>query len=93
MATVSKVNGTEVADMNAVGRTMQVVSLSKSGLTAAEATSCVAFIQQTGLVSAIDLQLASNVAYALCEGATVSAGSNFGGVTGVTSAVVATFSN
>jgi len=92
MATVSKVNGTTVADMNAVGRTMQVVTLTKTGITAAEATSCVAFIQQTGLVSAIDLQ--TNVAYVLCEGATVeSDSSDFGGVTGVAGAVVATFSN
>lgn len=92
MATVSKINGVEVADMNAVGRTMQVVSLSKTGITAAEATDCVAFIAQTGLVSAIDLQ--ANVAYVLCEGAEVQAdASDFGGVTGVAGAIVATFSN
>ena len=92
MATLTKVNGTVVADNNAVGRTMQVVSLSKTGITAAEVTSAVAFIQQTGLVSAIDLQ--TNVAYVLCEGATVEAdSSDFGGVTGVAGAIVATFSN
>ena len=38
MADVTKVNGIVVADMNAVGRSMQVVKLAKIGLTADEAT-------------------------------------------------------
>lgn len=92
MATVTKVNGTVVADNNAVGRTMQVVKLAKSGLTAAEVTTCVAAIAATGLVSAIDLQ--TDAAFLLCEGAVVEADStNAFGVTGVVATIEATFAN
>ena len=92
MATVTKVNGTVVADNNAVGRTMQVVKLAKEGLTAAEVTTCVAAIAATGLVSAIDLQ--TGAAFLLVEGTTVEADStNAFGVTGVVATIEATFAN
>jgi phage tail tape-measure protein len=92
MADVTKVNGTVVADNNAIGRTMQVVKLAKSGLTAAEVTSCVAAIQATGTVSAIDLQ--TGAAFLLVEGTTVAADSSDAfGVTGVVATIEATFAN
>lgn len=92
MADVTKVNGTTVADMNAVGRSMQVVKLAKTGLTAAEVTTCVAAIQLTGTVSAIDLQ--TNAAFLLCEGAVVAADSTDAfGVTDVIATIEATFAN
>ncbi len=92
MASVTKINGTVVADNNAVGRTMQVVKLAKSGLTAAEVTSCVAAIAATGLVSAIDLQ--TDAAFLLVEGTTVAADSSDAfGVTGVAATIEATFAN
>lgn len=90
MATFNRVNGAAY-DFQATGRELQLVSLSKSSISQAEVNSVVQYIQLTCTVVALDKQ--TNVAYALVEGPAVDIGANVGGVTGVTSALVATFAN
>ena len=77
---------------------LALTSLSKTNLTQAELDSAIAFIQLTATIVGIGDDTtggfnagASDVVHVLSEGVAPAAGSNFGGVTGVTAAVVAYF--
>lgn len=96
---VTKVHG-KTQSFGAVGRQIALTSFSKTNLTQAEVDAVVAAIQQTASVTAIAgdqtsgepfVAGTSDAVYILTEGPAPAAGSNFGGVTGVTAAVVAYF--
>lgn len=96
MADLTKVHG--AGDVFFAGKEVALTSLSKSNLTQAELDSCIAFIQLTATIVGIGDDTtggfnagASDVVHVLSEGVAPAAGSNFGGVTGVTAAVVAHF--
>jgi len=81
-------------------RQVALTSLSKSNMTQDELDSCIQFIQLTATVIGVGDDTTggfnagvSDVVHVLSEGAAPAAGSNFGGVTGVTAAVVAYFDN
>jgi hypothetical protein len=94
---VTKVHG-NTKSFGAAGRRLALTSFSKTNITQAEIDAVVAYIQQTASVTAIGsdqstenaafLAGTSDVVYMITEGPAPAAGSNFGGVTGVTSAVV-----
>lgn len=92
MAVFARVNG-KTEGFNGFGRSAQLVSFSKTNMTQAEADSVVQVVQLTNSITGIGTFEAgvTDVLYMLVEGAGVSAGANFGGVTGVTAAVVDTF--
>jgi hypothetical protein len=98
MAVVTKVNGSTQA-FSAVGRQIALVSLSKTNITQAELDAAITFIQLTASVTAIGVDSSdgvfaggtTDVVHVITEGPAPAAGSNFGGVTGVTAAVVAYF--
>lgn len=98
MATFARVNGATEA-FGAVGRQIALTSFSKTNLTQAELDAVVAYIQLTASVTAIGVDSADGVfasgttdaVHIITEGPAPAAGSNFGGVTGVTAAVVAYF--
>ncbi len=96
---VTKVHG-NTKSFGAIGRQIALTSFSKTNLTQAEVDAVVAYIQQTASVTAIAgdqttgepfVAGTTDAVYMLTEGPAPVAGSNFGGVTGVTSAVVAYF--
>mgnify|MGYP003964821137 FL=1 len=96
MADLTKVHG--AGDVFFAGKEVALTSLSKSNMTQAELDSCIAFIQLTATIVGIGDDTtggfnagASDVVHVLSEGVAPAAGSNFGGVTGVTAAVVAYF--
>ena len=96
MADLTKVHGT--GDVFFAGKEVALTSLSKTNLTQAELDSCIAFIQLTATIVGIGDDTAggfnagaSDVVHVLSEGVAPAAGSNFGGVSGVTAAVVAYF--
>ena len=92
MAIFARVNG-KTEGFNGFGRTAQLVSFSKTNITQAEMDAVVQAVQLTNSITGIGTFAAgtTDVAYMLVEGAGVAAGTDFGGVTGVTSAVVDTF--
>ncbi len=92
MAIFARING-KTEGFNGFGRTAQLVSFSKTNITQAEADSVVQVVQLTNSITAIGTFEAgvTDVLYMLVEGPGVTAGANFGGVTGVTAAVVDTF--
>lgn len=99
MATFSRVNGA-TQSFSAVGRAVALTSFSKTNITQAELDAVVAYIQLTASVTAIAGDQSSgepfvagttDAVYILTEGPAPAAGSDFGGVTGVTAAVVAYF--
>lgn len=98
MATFARVNGATEA-FGAVGRQIALTSFSKSNMTQAELDAVVAYIQLTASVTAIGVDTsdgvfatgATDAVHIITEGPAPAAGSNFGGVTGVTAAVVAYF--
>ena len=98
MATFARVNGATEA-FGAVGRQIALTSFSKTNMTQAELDAVVAYIQLTASVTAIGSDSsdatftsgATDVVHIITEGPAPAAGSNFGGVTGVTAAVVAYF--
>lgn len=80
------------------GKEVSLTKLAKSNMTQAELDSCVAFIGLTATIVGIGDDTAggfntgaSDAVHILSEGPAPAAGSNFGGVTGVTSSVVAHF--
>ena len=79
---------------------LSLTSLSKTNITQDELDGCIQFIQLTATVVAIGDDTsggfnagASDVVHILSEGPAPAAGSNFGGQTGVTAAVVSLFTN
>lgn len=93
MAIFARVNG-KAEQFGAIGRTVQLMSFSKTNITQAELDSLVNFLQLTNTVTGISEFEAgvTDVAYMLIEGPTVADdASDFGGVTGVAGATVATF--
>jgi hypothetical protein len=89
-----------VQSFSALGRPLSVVSLSKTNITQAELDAAVNFINLTARVSAVGSDQVSgepfvtgvsDVVHVIVEGPAPAAGSNFGGVTGLTSAVVSYF--
>ena len=93
MAVFTRVNG-KTEGFNGFGRSAQLVSFSKTNITQAEADAVVQYVQLTNSITGIGSFEAgvTDVLYMLVEGPGVTAGANFGGVTGVTAAVVDTFS-
>ncbi|MBR20358.1 MAG: hypothetical protein CMA64_09500 [Euryarchaeota archaeon] len=96
MADLTRAHG--AAGVMFAGKEVALTSLSKSNLTQAELDSCIAYIGLTATIVGIGDDTAggfnagaSDVVHVLSEGAAPAAGSNFGGVTGVTAAVVAYF--
>ena len=80
------------------GKEVALTSLSKNNMTQDELDQALAFIQLTATIVGVGDDTAdgfnagaSDVVHVLSEGAVPAAGSNFGGVTGVTAAVVAYF--
>lgn len=88
----TKANG-NADDFGALGRTCDMVSFSKTNITQAELNAVVSFVQMTNSIIAVSDFVAgtTDIVYMLIEGEPVAAESNFGGVTGVTSAIVTTF--
>ena len=96
MADLTRVHG--ASGVMFAGKDVALTSLSKTNLTQAELDSAIAFIQLTATIVGIGDDTAggfnagaSDVVHVLSEGPAPAAGSNFGGVTGVTAAVVAYF--
>lgn len=96
---VTKVHG-NTKSFGAVGRQIALTSFSKTNLSQAEVDAVVAYLQLTTSVTAIAgdqttgepfVAGTTDAVYIITEGPAPVAGSNFGGVTGVTSAVVAYF--
>jgi hypothetical protein len=82
----------------AAGRRLALTKLAKTNITQAELDDCIQFIQLTSSVTAIGAEAATGDAFVagttdnvwiITEGPAPAAGSNFGGVTGVTATVVA----
>jgi len=94
---VTKVHG-NTKSFGAAGRRLALTKFAKSNMTEAELDAVVAYIQQTASVTAIGseettengafLAGTSDNVWIITEGPAPAAGSNFGGVTGVTSSVV-----
>ena len=96
MASLTRVHGATAVMF--AGKEVALTSLSKSNITQAELDSCIAFIGLTATIVGVGDDTtggfnagASDVVHVLSEGPAPAAGSNFGGVSGVTSAVVAYF--
>ena len=96
MAELTKVHG--AGDVFFAGKEIALTSLSKTNMTQAELDDALAFIQLTATIVGIGDDTtggfnagASDVVHVLSEGPAPAAGANFGGVTGVTAAVVAYF--
>lgn len=98
MAVFTRVNG-KTEGFSAVGRQIALTSFSKTNMTQAELDAVVTVLQQTSSVVAIGVDTsdgvfatgATDVVTMITEGPAPAVGSNFGGVTGVTSAAVAHF--
>jgi hypothetical protein len=97
MAIFTRINGKSEV-FSAAGRQIALTSFSKTNMTQAELDAVVAYIQLTASVLAIGSDATggfvagtSDVVTIITEGPAPAAGSNFGGVTGVTSAVVSYF--
>lgn len=85
----------------AAGRRLALTSLSKTNITQAELDACIQFISLTSSVTAIGSDQStensafvagtSDVVYVISEGPAPVAGTDFGGVTGVTAAVTALY--
>ena len=94
---VTKVHG-KTQSFGAAGRRLALTKFAKSNLTQSEVDAVVAFIQRTSSVLAIGseettengafLAGTSDNIWIITEGPAPEAGSNFGGVTGVTASVV-----
>jgi len=96
MASLTKVHGN--SKIFYAGKEVALTSLSKNNMTQDELDQALAFIQLTATIVGVGDDTtggfnagASDVVHVLSEGAAPAAGSNFGGVTGVTAAVVAHF--
>ena len=96
MADLTKVHG--AGDVFFAGKEIALTSLSKTNMTQSELDDALAFIQLTATIVGIGDDTtggfnagASDVVHVLSEGPAPAAGANFGGVTGVTAAVVAYF--
>ena len=102
MAEVTKVNGVNVIAGNGLGPNTRILSLSKTGITTtaiADLNSVVAAMAAGGVAGTDDAvtiagvdHTSANVAHVAVQGTGVlTPGANYRGVTGVTSALVATF--
>jgi hypothetical protein len=96
MASLTRTHGSSKVFF--AGKEVALTSLSKSNMTQDELDSALAFIQLTATIVGVGDDTtggfnagASDVVHVLSEGAAPAAGSDFGGVTGVTAAVVAYF--
>lgn len=96
MADLTRVHGK--TEIGFAGKEVALTSLSKSNLTQDELDGCIAFIGLTATIVGIGDDTAggfnagaSDVVHVLSEGVAPAAGSDFGGQTGVTAAVVAYF--
>ena len=94
MATLTNTNSK--CEVVYAGKLVAVTTLSKSNLTQAELDGCIAFIGLTATIVGVGDDTAggfnagaSDVVHILSEGIAPAAGSDFGGQTGVTAAVVA----
>lgn len=96
---VTKVHG-NTQSFGAVGRQIALTKFAKTNLTQAEVNAVVAYIQQTASVTALAGDQSTGEAFVagttdnvwiLTEGPAPAAGSDFGGVTGVTASVVCYF--
>lgn len=93
--------GARTLSFGAAGRRLALTSLSKTNITQAELDACIQYIQLTSTVTAVGsdqstensafVAATSDVVYVISEGPAPTAGSNFGGVTGVTAAVTALY--
>ena len=82
-------NAVYKSNVNGLGPTTRVVTLSKSSITEAETAAAIkAAVEEGNTVAGIIAE--TNVVTILVQGAGITAGSNYG-ATGVTSAVVYTF--
>lgn len=102
MASVTKVNGVNVVEGNGLGPVTRIISLSKTNITAAaiaDLNSVVEAMTAGGVqgtddavsIAGVD-HTSANVAHVAVQGTGVlTVGANYRGVTGVTSALVATF--
>jgi hypothetical protein len=92
MADVTKVHGNHGA-FEAVGRDIAVSTFSKSNITQAELNDVCDFIMTTNTITAVGTFVAgtTDVVTIVTEGPAIAAGSDFGGVTGVTSAALANY--
>lgn len=81
----------------AAGRRLALTKLAKTNITQAELDACIQFIQLTSSVTAVGSEASSGNAFVpgtsdnvwiISEGPAPVAGSDFGGVTGVTASVV-----
>ena len=105
MASVTKTNGVNVIAGNGLGPNTRIVSLSKTNITAAaiaDLNAAVAYLTAGDVAGTNDAHTVEGVAYTSADVAHVvlqgtgafTAGANFGtGTTGVTSALVATFTD
>jgi len=92
MASVTKVHGNHGA-FEAVGRDIAITTMSKTNITQAELNDVCDFIMTTNTITAVGTFEAgvTDVVTIVTEGPAIAAGSNFGGVTGVTSAALANY--
>jgi len=92
MAGVTKVHGNHGA-FEAVGRDIAITTMSKTNITQAELNDVCDFIMATNTITAVGTFSAgvTDVVTIVTEGPAIAAGSNFGGVTGVTSAALSDY--
>jgi hypothetical protein len=92
MPAVTKVHGNHGA-FEAIGRDIAISTFSKTDMTQAELDSVCQFIQTTNSITAVGAFEAgvTDVVTIITEGPAIGAGSNFGSVTGVTSAALANY--
>jgi hypothetical protein len=90
------ING-KVQSFGAAGRRLALTKLAKTNITQAELDACIQFIQLTSSVTAVGSEAATGPAFVagtsdnvwiISEGPAPAAGTDFGGVTGVTASVV-----
>jgi len=104
MASVTKVNGVNVIEGNGLGPNTRILSLSKTAITTtaiADLNAAVAALTAGGTAGTDDAVTIAGVAHTSADVAHVAvqgtgvltAGANYRGVTGVTMAVVATFTD
>ena len=104
MATQTKVNGVNVVEGNGLGPRTRILSLSKTAITTtaiADLNSVVAALQTGGVAGTDDAvsiaavaHTSSGVAHVAVQGTGVlTPGADYRGVTGVTAALVATFTD
>jgi hypothetical protein len=92
MAGATKVHGKHGA-FEAIGRDIAISTFSKTNITQAELDDVCDFIMTTNTITAVGTFTTgvTDVVTIITEGPAIAAGSNFGGVTGVTSAALANY--